>query len=179
MAATVLPVFDNFEIGRLGRAAPTDAFGGLIDDIQVYNEALTPARIAALSTMPGVSADEDHDRLDDQWEIDHFGSITAQDGSGDPDGDGIDNEAEETAGTDPVGRPTIVSVLFVPGGDYRIHFTGAPGTTYRVTKSTTLGDFTDMTPPVTATTDGEGQGIATVPAVQAAGPRGFYRLETP
>lgn len=180
--SAVFPVFNNFEIGRLGRKAPTDAFQGLIDDVQVYNEALSPARIAALFATPGISADEDHDRLDDQWEIANFGSIAAQNGSGDPDGDGINNEAEESAGTSPVAvvATTITSVSFVPGGDYTIHFTGAPNTAYRVTKSNaTLGSFTDMAPPVTATTDGGGIGTATVPAAQAAGPQGFYRLENP
>lgn len=175
----VFPVFNNFEIGRLGRKAPTDAFQGLIDDVQVYNEALSPARIASLFATPGVSADEDHDRLDDQWEIAHFGSITAQNGSGDPDGDGINNEAEETAGTEPAVQVRIDSVSFATGGDYTIHFSGAANTLYRVTKSTSLGGFAEMVPPVTATTNGSGVGTATVPAAQAAERHGFYRLENP
>lgn len=185
VASAVFPMFNNFEIGRLGRQVPTDAFQGLVDDVQVYNEALTPARIAALFTMPGVSADEDHDRLDDQWEIDHFGSITAQDGSGDPDNDGILNEAEETAGTDPgtISNPavaaTVISVSYVPGGNFTINFTGTPNTTYRVTKSTALSGFTEMAPPVTSTTNGSGTGTATVPAGDASGPKNFYRLEVP
>ncbi|MES2477280.1 MAG: LamG-like jellyroll fold domain-containing protein [Verrucomicrobiota bacterium] len=179
------PLFNNFEVGRLGRQAPTDAFEGLVDDVQVYNEALTPSRIAALFAMPGVSTDEDHDKLDDQWEIARFGSITAQNGSGDPDNDGIPNEAEETAGTDPGVVPgpaiaaKITSVSFIFGGNYVIHFTGNPNTTYRVTKSTTVQAFTEMVPAVTATTDANGIGTATVPASQAAGSKGFYRLETP
>ncbi|MEK7953150.1 LamG domain-containing protein [Luteolibacter soli] len=174
------PVFNNFEIGRLGRKAPTDALDGLIDDVQIYNEALSPARIAALHNTPGISADEDHDRLDDQWEITFFGNITAQNGLGDPDGDGFNNEAEETAGTSPVsaGATTITSMGFI-GGDYVIHFSGSPNATFRVTKSTTLGGFAEMAPPVTATTDGTGAGVATVPAAQATGARGFYRLENP
>ncbi len=181
----VFPVFNNFEIGRLGRQVPTDGYQGLIDDVQVYNEALAPARIAALFAMPGVSADEDHDRLDDQWEIDHFGSIAAQNGSGDPDADNILNEAEETAGTDPGVLPnpavaaTVTSVSFAPGGNYVINFTGTPNTAYRVTKSTTLGGFAAMAPPVSATTNGSGVGIATVPSGEATGPKNFYRLEVP
>jgi hypothetical protein len=175
----VLPVFNNFEIGRLGRKVPTDGFAGLVDDVQIYNEALTPARIAALFTMPGVSADEDHDRLDDQWEITHFGNTAAQNGTGDPDGDGSNNEAEETAGTSPVTLAMITSAGFGAGGDYVIQFTGSPNTNFRVTKSTTLQGFTEMVPPVTATTNGSGAGTATVPAAQATGATGFFRLETP
>jgi hypothetical protein len=183
LASAVFPLFNNFEVGRLGRQVPTDAFGGLVDDIQVYNEALPAARILALFGQPGISADEDHDRLDDQWEIDHFGSITAQNGSGDPDGDGIDNEAEETAGTDPgtiiaVGA-RITGVQHVAGGNFVINFTGAPNSIYRVTKSTALSGFAEMTPPVTTTTNGSGVGVATVPASQATGLKGFYRLEIP
>lgn len=183
VTAAAFPVFNNFEIGRLGRKVPTDAYQGLVDDVQVYSEALSPARIASLFAMPGVSADEDHDRLDDQWEITNFGSIAAQNGSGDPDGDGILNEEEETAGTTPgtVAAPRILSANFVAGGNYVIQFTGAPNTVYRVTKSTTLGggSFGAMTPAVTATTNGSGSGTATVPAANATGARGFYRLETP
>ncbi|WP_367873477.1 LamG-like jellyroll fold domain-containing protein [Luteolibacter sp. Populi] len=179
IALAVFPAFNNFEIGRLGRLVPTDGYQGLIDDVQVYNEALAPARVAALFAIPGVSADEDHDRLDDQWEIDNFGSIAAQNGLGDPDGDGINNEAEETAGTAPVVLAKITSVNFVAGGNYTINFTGVPNTAYRITRSTTLAGFTDMVPPLTATTDGGGSGVATVPAGQAADTRGFYRVENP
>ncbi|GAA5481418.1 LamG-like jellyroll fold domain-containing protein [Haloferula sargassicola] len=175
------PLFNNFEVGRLGRATPTDAFQGLIDDVQVYNEALTPARIASLYETPGVSADEDHDRLDDLWEIQYFGSITAQDGSGDPDGDGILNEEEETAGTLPVVISTleVTSAEFTAGGDFIITFTGSPDTAYELTKSTTLGDFVPLDPAVNVTTDALGQGSATVPAAEASDPAEFYRLEGP
>ena len=56
------------------------------------------------------STDSDGDGLDDLWEDEHFGDnsgtvepsdVTPQDGTGDPDGDGLDNEGEETNGTDP------------------------------------------------------------------------------
>lgn len=185
VATAAFPAFNNFEIGRLGRKVPTDGYQGLVDDVQVYNEALTAERIGELFAMPGKSADEDHDLLDDQWEIDNFGSTTAQNGAGDPDGDGIANEAEESAGTSPgtvvIVAAKITSASFVTGGNYVIQFTGAPNTTYRVTKSTTLGatSFAEMVPPVTVMTNGSGAGTATVPAANASGPRGFYRLETP
>ncbi len=188
-AASVLPAFNNFEVGRLGRAAPTDAFGGLVDDVQIYNEALTAARIADLYAMPGVSADEDHDRLDDQWEILHFGSVDAWDGTDDPDGDGFDNEAEETAGTDPTdaadfpgSTPSslrIVSVRMEEDGSVVIEFAGAPETPYAVTKSEALESFAAMEPPVTATTGADGRGTAVVPAGEASALRAFFRIEAP
>lgn len=45
--------------------------------------------------------DRDADGLADTWELTAFGSITAQNGSGDPDGDKATNEMEETGSSDP------------------------------------------------------------------------------
>lgn len=39
---------NNFEIGRLGRSSPTDYFRGAIDDVRIYDEALTPGQIQAI-----------------------------------------------------------------------------------------------------------------------------------
>jgi hypothetical protein len=39
---------NNFEIGRLGRSSPTDYFHGVIDDVRVYDEALTLGQIQGL-----------------------------------------------------------------------------------------------------------------------------------
>lgn len=43
----------------------------------------------------------DDDGLEDSWEISYFNNITAQNGSGDPDGDLATNIQEQAAGTDP------------------------------------------------------------------------------
>lgn len=64
------------------------------DEVTAGTDPLDPASFPA-------SPDSDGDGLDDAWEIEHFGNITAQDGTGDPDGDGLTNEEEETLGTDP------------------------------------------------------------------------------
>ena len=45
-------------------------------------------------------ADDDNDGLSDLWEFIHFGGLE-QTGSGNPDGDGLDNAAEEEAETNP------------------------------------------------------------------------------
>ncbi|MCP5537013.1 MAG: cadherin domain-containing protein [Akkermansiaceae bacterium] len=45
--------------------------------------------------------DSDGDGLSDEWEVLHFGSVAAQDGSTDSDGDGLTNAEEEAAGTNP------------------------------------------------------------------------------
>ncbi len=55
------PGFNNFEIGRLGRtggSGVTDPFGGLIDDVQVYDEALSATQIQFLFNNPGVAIPE-------------------------------------------------------------------------------------------------------------------------
>lgn len=60
-AAVLFPVFNNFEIGRLGRtggSGPTDAFGGLIDDVQVYNHALVAEEVQYLFSNPGLAVPE-------------------------------------------------------------------------------------------------------------------------
>lgn len=52
--------------------------------------------------------DTDADGLADAWEKTHFTTLTAQNGTGDPDADGASNEAEETGGSlpnDPASQP--------------------------------------------------------------------------
>ena len=51
-------------------------------------------------SLPVLAADTDNDGLDDDWENTYF-EDTSYDGDDDPDFDGLDNEAEETAGSDP------------------------------------------------------------------------------
>lgn len=55
---------------------------------------------ASIDDLKG-GIDVDHDGLLDSWEIQYFGNITAQNGSGDADGDGLSNAQEMAAGTNP------------------------------------------------------------------------------
>ncbi len=61
-----------------------------------YAVGLLKASIADLTD------DADRDGLSDQWEIANFGSISAYDGAGDPDNDGVSNALELAAGTNPM-----------------------------------------------------------------------------
>jgi hypothetical protein len=72
-----------------------DADGDGVSDRDEYHAGSRPNQ--ALSTPE----DTDADGLLDTWEIDYFGNILAQDGMGDPDGDGFDNLTEQAEGTDP------------------------------------------------------------------------------
>jgi hypothetical protein len=68
-----------------------------------YAVGLLKASIADLTVDPN---DIDGDGLPDAWEIANFGNITAQNGKGDPDGDGVDNLHEYLAGTNPTKADT-------------------------------------------------------------------------
>lgn len=58
-AAPAFPSFNTFEIGRLGRAGtPVDGFEGLIDDVQVYDTALSEEQVLFLFNNPGVAVPE-------------------------------------------------------------------------------------------------------------------------
>jgi len=53
------------------------------------------------SFSDGCYGDTDSDGLPDSWETTYFGNITSQNGTGDPDGDGLTNYQEYLAGTHP------------------------------------------------------------------------------
>ena len=50
--AFTLPVLNNFEVGRLGRSAPTDAFAGSVDELRIYDTVLTESEIQLLAQGP-------------------------------------------------------------------------------------------------------------------------------
>ena len=55
------PAIDRIDIGRLGRGggqSQAGPYGGLIDDVQIYDEALSAGSIAFLHTNPGVAVPE-------------------------------------------------------------------------------------------------------------------------
>ena len=55
MGTSAFPNFDNFEIGRLGRSSPTDSYTGLVDDIQIYDTALSVGDVQYIYNNPGVA----------------------------------------------------------------------------------------------------------------------------
>jgi len=68
-------------------------------DADGVNDAWEMTTFGNLTTA--TATDKDGDGLLDTWETTYFADIAAQNGAGDPDGDGITNEAEETAGSRP------------------------------------------------------------------------------
>lgn len=47
------PTLNNLEVGRLGRSSPTDPIDGLVDDLQIYDRALSATEINSLFANPG------------------------------------------------------------------------------------------------------------------------------
>lgn len=66
-----------------------------------YAVGILRASLADLTGDGTIVGDADDDCLPDEWEIEYFGSTTAQNASGDADGDGLTNGMELAAGTLP------------------------------------------------------------------------------
>ncbi|GAA5118645.1 LamG domain-containing protein [Luteolibacter yonseiensis] len=49
--AFTFTTFNNFEVGRLGRSSPTDAYSGSVDELRIYDSIL-PAEDIALLAVP-------------------------------------------------------------------------------------------------------------------------------
>ncbi len=80
---------------------PSQVPGGLLRD-RAPDTGFGTDYILTGGFAPGGSAEDvDGDGLPDAWELTHFDSIEAQDGAGDPDGDGLNNTGEFAKGTDP------------------------------------------------------------------------------
>jgi hypothetical protein len=80
------------------------------------------------------TGDTDHDGLDDDWEVAHFGDLS-RDGSGDADGDGASDKAEFQAGTSPTDQLSVLRVITLVAltdGATTLFWSSVPGKTYRV-----------------------------------------------
>lgn len=55
-AVTLPSIFNNFEVGRLGRGTPADPFAGSVDELRIYDTILSGEEVAALAVPePGIS----------------------------------------------------------------------------------------------------------------------------
>jgi chitinase len=77
--------------------------------------------------------DSDHDGLDDGWEMQNFGSLTASDGTGDSDRDGQSDMVEFVAGTSPVsGAEAFQASVKIVNGLPQISWKATSGRRYEV-----------------------------------------------
>lgn len=77
------------------------AFHGWIDEVKVFNEALSDAQVQdQMLAFTASGTDTDNDKLPDSWEIANFGNLSRS-GSNDTDMDGATNLEEWLAATNP------------------------------------------------------------------------------
>ena len=104
-----------------------------------------PANWLALVATPGspnlpVGSDSDADGLPDDWELIHFGQLTAAPAD-DPDQDNATNLQEYVAGTNPLAAASALRLECVraPGGKLQLWFSMAPDRAYSVQATEELG----------------------------------------
>ena len=108
------PRFSNgakFVIGSTG-AWTWDYYdwSGKIDDLKIYNRAISTSEIQTLYGRGGPQ-DSDDDHMPDQWELTYFGNITNAHAQIDSDGDGRSNLAEYIAGMNPTNAASCFKVM--------------------------------------------------------------------
>lgn len=100
--------------------------------------------VSELATATITRRDSDHDGIPDTWERLHWGNLTTADAVTDSDADGQRDAAEYLAGTSPLDRTSLLSIVSQTfSADHtqsEITFTISPNRKYRVEHSETLAD---------------------------------------
>ena len=111
-----------------------------------FQDASGSVQLASL-TIEGIAiTDADHDGLDDNWEIAHFGTLDygPQD---DPDGDGYNNAREQIMGTDPLAADVPFQLDLSPWDTSlaRLSWPGLTNLNYEVLAGTNVAALTLLT----------------------------------
>ncbi|HUL51573.1 MAG TPA: hypothetical protein VLU94_03200 [Candidatus Nitrosotalea sp.] len=93
------------------RDGRTLLFGSWASDL-IAGDFNTGNDLFALSLAAPVIIDSDVDGMDDQWELNYFGTLS-RDGTGDSDGDGVSDLREFQTGTDPTDPTSLFRVEIV------------------------------------------------------------------
>jgi len=111
-----------------------------------YQDATGSVQLASLIIEGVTITDTDHDGLDDDWEMAHFGNLNhgPQD---DPDGDGFDNAREQIMGTDPLAADVPFQLDLSPWDKKlaRLSWPGATNLSYEVLSGTNVAALTLLT----------------------------------
>ena len=147
-------------------AMTSELFKGSLDDVRIYNRALSSNEVARLYAATVPDGDTDADGLPDAWEIARFGNLTASDGTGDFDRDGRTDAQELADGTDPANAgSTLGLAAYYPldgnandAGGNAFHGVWAGGESYQTGIRGQAGIFdgldNNITVPNNATLDG-------------------------
>ncbi len=120
--------------------------------------------------------DRDGDRLPDAWEQSWWaGTNVVNSRSADADSDGLTNEQEAIAGTDPTNHASSLDLLAVRGeaGRVNLRWRSVPGRTYRMRCSEDLSNWRLLGVPVTAS----GETAVLLDSSTNSTAVRFYRLE--
>jgi hypothetical protein len=104
---------NRFSAGLCDGSLPARPWSGSIDDVRLYAAALNEGEIWAIMEDSAPLLDTDSDGLPDAWERHYFGGTSAVNGGplDDWDLDGLNNEGEYAAGTDPTNALSVFRVL--------------------------------------------------------------------
>jgi hypothetical protein len=147
------------------------------------------------ASIADLTDDLDHDSLSDKWENEKFGSITAYDGNGDADHDGVSNALEYSAGTNPslvdtdgdgvndlaelqagsdptnaLDKPGFVVKIYTAA---EVEFASEVGRKYQVQ---TVSDITGSWLNVGSVTNGTGSNISMVTSTRSGDGQGYFRV---
>lgn len=147
------------------------------------------------ASLADLTDDADNDGISDKWEKANFGSITSYNGNGDPDGDGVKNSLEISAGTNPLladsdgdgvndlaemkAGSDPLNALDKPGFVVKIYtaaeieFASEIGKKYQVQK---VSDVTSTWLNVGSVTNGTGNDISMVTSTRTGGTQGYFRV---
>lgn len=154
-------------------------------DLTLALSEWTGSEKANLASVPAPFLDADADQLDDNWEVIHFGSITAESHDSNNDGDAYDNLWELAFGGDPTvaeNRLGGTAMRSLSAGIAEVQFQrprnhASTGIIYQIKSSTTLASWTAATAPVAKPPIGidarREWGVYEVPV---SGERGFFRV---
>jgi hypothetical protein len=142
-SGSATPTFD-LTIGRAGQ------FANFVNTNAAVLEA-QPGQVALLAVTPN-PADQDLDGLGDSWEQRYFGSTRNAFYSDDPDGDGVNNLAEQTMGSDPTDARSFLR-LDITEGRERVHleWASAEDRAYTIEGAKELGRFEPLQEGILAT----------------------------
>ena len=159
----------------------------------IHNSAYAVGLLKA--SIADLTDDLDHDGLSDKWENEKFGSITAYDGNGDADKDGVSNALEYSAGTNPnladtdndgvsdlaelqagsdplngLDKPGFVVKIYTAA---EVEFASEVGKKYQVQS---VSDITGTWLNVGSVTNGTGNNISMVTSTRSGDGQAYFRV---